>query len=346
MPGQLTTRILRNPDELRSIAGEWSNLWQECHGATPFQRCQWLLPWIEVFSPHKLRVIAVWRGEARPAQQLVALAPLLIYPRGSARVLALAGGGVSDYLDALVHPAYLEHALSAIFHCIDELADEWDVAEFTDLTPSSPLLRMHGYVVHSPHDACPVLSIPAGVSQLSDFIPARQLRNLRNARNRIAQLTDVCIERASAATAGEFLDALFQLHSARWNSAGMPGVLCGDRLRDFHLRVVHGLLPGNIVRLYGLRCAGHLIGVLYAIFERSTAYYYLQGFDPEFAWYSPGTQLIARVVEDALREGKKQVDFLRGREPYKYSWGPHDNLTSRLTYAGVRPTSSMPKSAA
>src|SRR5262249_7465676 len=141
-----------------------------------------------------------------------------------------------------------------------------------------------------------------------------------------------------------FLDALFRLHSARWNSDGMPGVLCGADLRAFHSRVVQDLLPQNVVRLYGMRCSNRLIAVLYAIFERDIAYYYLQGFDPEFAWYSPGTQLIAAVVEDAVKEGKRQVDFLRGREKYKYAWGAQDRITTRLTYAAVadlRPSSKI-----
>ena len=72
---------------------------------------------------------------------------------------------------------------------------------------------------------------------------------------------------------------------------------------------------------------------LEGIFERRTVYYYLQGFDPEFAWYSPGTQIIAAVIEDALREGKLELDFLRGSEAYKYSWGAHDSHTSRLVRA-------------
>ncbi len=340
MPGALSTRILHTAHQLRSIADDWRSLWENCPSATPFQRFEWLLAWVETFLPGKLRVL-----EIRNVRQLVALVPLLIYPRGSQRVLALAGGGVSDYLDALVHPAFLDSALSAISESIQNLADESDITEFTDLPSSSPLLRLGGDT-RAPHDSCPVLSIPSVASETSDFVPARQLRNLRNARHRTAQLGNASIERAIPGTAGEFLEALFHLHSARWNSAGMPGVLSDAKLRDFHSRVLEVLIPRNIVRLYGLRLAGSLIAVIYVIFERHTVYYYLQGFDPEFAWYSPGTQLVAAVIEDALRESKQHLDFLRGREAYKYAWGAHDSITLRLTYTGARALGSTSKTAA
>ena len=341
MPRRLSTNILHTAGELSSIAADWRELWENCPNATPFQRCEWLLPWVEVFSPDKLRFL-----EIRNGHQLLALVPLLIYQRDSVRILALAGGGVSDYLDALVHPAFLDEALRAILQSIDDLSGEWDLAEFTDLPSWSPLLQLRAPAIHAPHDVCPVLSISAGDRQLSDIIPARQLRNLRNSRHRLEQLGGVSIERATVSTAGEFLDALFHLHSARWNSAGMPGVLCGASLREFHSQVLRGLLPGEVVRLYGLRCAGRLIAALYAIFERCTVYYYLQGFDPEFAWYSPGTQLIASVIEDALREGKQQLDFLRGREAYKYAWGATDSVTSRFTYAPGHAAGAASKNAA
>jgi CelD/BcsL family acetyltransferase involved in cellulose biosynthesis len=341
MPGRMSVNILHTASEVNSIAADWRELWEDCPNATPFQRCEWMLPWIEVFAPDNLRVLEIRNGD-----QLIGLAPLLIYQRDSVRVLALAGGGVSDYLDALVHPAFLDEALSAILQSIDDFGSEWDIAEFTDLPPLSPLLRLGNARVQVPHDVCPVLPIPEGALQISDFVPARQLRNLRNSRHRLSRVGGGSVERATASTAAEFLDALIQLHSARWNSSGLPGVLSSSRLREFHRWALRGLLPGAVVRLYGLRCAGRLIAALYAVFERSTVYFYLQGFDPEFAWYSPGAQLIAAVIEEALREGKQQLDFLRGGESYKYAWGARDRLTSRLTYSGAYGSPAAPKSAA
>jgi CelD/BcsL family acetyltransferase involved in cellulose biosynthesis len=35
------------------------------------------------------------------------------------------------------------------------------------------------------------------------------------------------------------------------------------------------------------------------------------------------------VIEEAVREGARAIDFLRGREDYKYRWGAKDRETVR-----------------
>src|SRR5690348_9320550 len=180
MPGTaMKTSIITDVRQLHRIEPQWQSLWERAP-ATTFQRPEWLLPWVEIFEPRCLRIIAVWQAE-----RLVALAPLLIYQRDAARILAFIGGGVSDYLDILVDRAFLSPALSAIFLAVDEFREEWDAAEFTDLPGSSPLLQFqHADVARESHALCPVLHIADHVSQLAGLIPARQFRNLRNARNR------------------------------------------------------------------------------------------------------------------------------------------------------------------
>jgi CelD/BcsL family acetyltransferase involved in cellulose biosynthesis len=40
--------------------------------------------------------------------------------------------------------------------------------------------------------------------------------------------------------------------------------------------------------------------------------------------------LLGLVLEDALREGVREIDFLRGAERYKYAWGAKDEANERL----------------
>jgi CelD/BcsL family acetyltransferase involved in cellulose biosynthesis len=46
---------------------------------------------------------------------------------------------------------------------------------------------------------------------------------------------------------------------------------------------------------------------------------------------SPGLVLLARCVEDAIRSGLREYDFLRGRERYKYDLGGRDRIVYRVT---------------
>jgi CelD/BcsL family acetyltransferase involved in cellulose biosynthesis len=59
-------------------------------------------------------------------------------------------------------------------------------------------------------------------------------------------------------------------------------------------------------------------------------YYYLSGFDPAHARYSPGAALVAFAIRSAIEERATQFDFLRKREEFKYQWGARDRVSRRL----------------
>jgi CelD/BcsL family acetyltransferase involved in cellulose biosynthesis len=64
--------------------------------------------------------------------------------------------------------------------------------------------------------------------------------------------------------------------------------------------------------------------VLYGFLDHGRFLFYLSGFDPRIARLSPGRLLIARALDRVRDEGAFELDFLRGREPYKYEWGAVD----------------------
>jgi CelD/BcsL family acetyltransferase involved in cellulose biosynthesis len=218
----------------------------------------------------------------------------------------------------------------------------WDRLEITDLPARSALLR-NGSLEHQcrQSNACPVLFIAPGAETLTDVVPAKKRRNLINARNRAHREGNVSIEIAGEARLDEFLDAMLRLHSTRWNESGKPGVLADHGVQEFHRLLAPMLLRSGVLRFYGLRFERKLIATLYALVDQQTTYCYLQGFDPQYREFSPGVQLVGAVIEDAIREGKRAVDFLRGQEPYKYSWGARDEFTYTLQF-GRRPAESSP----
>jgi CelD/BcsL family acetyltransferase involved in cellulose biosynthesis len=280
--------------------------------------------------------------EVRSNGHLVGLAPLLIYQSGSEKVLALMGGGISDYLDILVDPEFVNQTLTVIRNYIQE-EPGWTTLDLTDL-PSTSLLLSHWpgdfSFSKTTHDVCSGLNLPSTVEELKNLLPFRQLRNLRNARNRLQRIGNAHIEIASRETLPAFLEGLFRMHSERWGRAGLPGVLSDAGIQSFHKSVAPQLLERGVLRLYGLRLNGCIIASLYTLFEHATACCYLQGFDPDYAHFSPGTHLLGAVIADATREGKLRIDFLRGREPYKRHWGATEVPTFRIQ-AGRFPRSEI-----
>jgi CelD/BcsL family acetyltransferase involved in cellulose biosynthesis len=322
---ELSARVLRSVTEVKQISSDWRDLFYRCH-ATVFQSPDWLLPWIEAFSPENIMVV-----EVRCADRLVGLAPLLIYRRGSERVLAFMGGGVSDYLDVLVDPGFEPQAIFEIFCAVMNSHEEWTVLDLTDLPSHSALLRIP-FFHHSAreHDFCSVLHLPQTREELLQLFSKRQRANLRNARSRLERAGGGQFEIATAENLSEFLGDLFTLHTNRWSEQRQSGVLDNERVRAFHGACAPALLQSGLLHLSRLRLANRTIAVIYSLLSHRTAYCYLQGFDPEFSSLSPGTQLMFSVMNDTLARRMREFDFLRGREAYKQHWRAESKPTFRI----------------
>lgn len=83
-------------EDLLSIKEEWKELWQSVPNSTPFQSPDWLIPYIDVFTPAPLRILLI-----RRAHQLIGLFPFWLDSSEGPPVLKILGQGVSDYLDGL-----------------------------------------------------------------------------------------------------------------------------------------------------------------------------------------------------------------------------------------------------
>jgi CelD/BcsL family acetyltransferase involved in cellulose biosynthesis len=312
----LSPEILTNESSLEALRPEWSKLWAHCPDATPFQSPEWLLPWWSVFGNGRMRTLTLRAGTT-----LVALLPA--YVLGDA--LQFLGIGTSDHLDALIEPGWEMEAATAMLGFVANKDTEWERVEFQQLPPGSPLVEAAappGWSDEiSVQDVCPVLSLPRRVDELHEFLPRRQLENLRYYRRRAERLGAVSFEVAQAGNFDELFKALVTLHNERWTARGSDGVFADEKVLAFHGDVLARMVAAGMLRLFALRVAGVLAGVLYGFSDARTFCYYLGGFDARFAEVSPGTLLIGHAIEEAIREGADRFDFLRGQERYKSLWG-------------------------
>jgi CelD/BcsL family acetyltransferase involved in cellulose biosynthesis len=262
--------------------------------------------------------VLVVRREGR----LAALAPLLVYLKEGKRTAAFCGGGVSDYCDVVTGPDGEEEAVSALLAYLVDRRDRWDIADFEPLPGDSPLLRTpEGHT--GTRDVCPALDLPERVEDLGKIVPTRQLANLRKYRRKAEALGDL---RLHSGSWKETLDILLRFYLSRRGEAN------GDTLRAFHREAAAGFQARGTLGLYLLCLNGDPLAALYGFRERHTFYCYMQGFDERWAKLSPGVMVVGGVIEEVIRQGVRRIDFLRGREPYKYWWGATDRETFRRTF--------------
>ena len=319
--------VITDMQALAALEPEWDALWRRA-GATPFQSAAWLLPWWRCFAPGALHVTAIRKGDA-----LVGLAPLYL-TEGEPRLLPI-GISVSDYLDVLLDP---ERAVEAGAALVAHIArGRWTRWEMPDLPPHAARLpcppgcddRLENTA------ACPVLPLPAGAGRLVEALPSRKRRTLRMVANRAARRGPVAYLSLAELPAEAMLAELFRLHRLRWESRGKPGVLADPRVRAFHREAAPKLAAAGILRAYALRIGADIAAVYYGFLHEGRAYGYLTGMNPAFEFESPGTLLIAHALREAIREGAREFDFLRGGEAYKYGWGAIDRWNRRRVFQRV-----------
>lgn len=323
-PEGLRATTITDTPRIAAIREAWRSLWRSCPRATPFQSPDWLEPWWDVFAPGELRIVAVYRGG-----DLVGLAPL--YQDGM-RLLPV-GISLSDYQDVLVNPEYADGASEAIGESISAM-DGVEVCEFDELPPDALALQIGPRAwderlrTASP---CPLLKLPGSARELTSFVSPSRLRHLRTARRRVARRGDGAIIEGDIDNAVSLFRELVRLHRLRWQADSRKGVFTDPRVEAFHMAALPGLIELGIVRLYALTIGDAITGVYYGFLHKNRAYAYIGGYDPDFAFESPGSVLLGHAIEEAVREGATVFDFLRGSEDYKYEWGAQDRWNVRLT---------------
>jgi len=325
----VTVEVLDTDAALWALAPEWDALWRRVPDRPPFMSPAWLLPWWRHFGTGQPRV-ATLRHDGR----LAAVLPLYVLDEPAGRKLLPIGAGLSDYQDVLAEPGIDP---SPLLHAVLARADGVAVCDLIEVPPESALhglAQPPGWSMEwGAGSPCPMLVLPATVEAMADAVPARALRKLRMNRNRADAAGGTVRERATADTLPDLQADLIRLHQRRWTTQGEPGVLADPAVLGLHRDAGPALLQAGVLRLEVLRAGGQVAAAIMALLAGpGRILFYLSGFDDAHAFISPGTLLLGAMLEDAVREGRREAHFLRGQEAYKYAWGAMDrlNATCRL----------------
>lgn len=314
------TQLVISELGLVRLLPEWWGLWERAEHATPFQSPAWLLPWWQSFHPGDLFVVAVRRHD-----ELVALAPLY-REVGSERRLLPIGIAASDYLDVLIDPAFREEAGATLVETVaryaEEFWDSWHMEELPEGAEARLLPVPDGFQAKlTAQSACPIIDLAE--------VDPRPARRVAKAWARARRRGEVRVATDDATSAGRHLEVLIRLHGRRWAERGEPGVLADPSVQAFHRAATPHLHAAGLLRASVIEIDGQPVGAYRGLVHRGRAYGYLSGFDPAYAFESPGTILLDHAIREAIREGCHEFDLLRGQEPYKYAWGAKDRWTSR-----------------
>ena len=308
----------------RALLPEWDALWRRA-GSPPFQSPAWQVPWWGAFGTGQPRVATLRVGGA-----LAGMLPLYVLDEGAERKLLPIGIGLSDYCDALLDPALPASAIDALLRAALAGTDKITSCALPDLPPDSALRRAAcppaWHEAALPQTPCPVLT-------LGNALPAGMVRNIRQSRHRAERRGGWSTTVASAEHAPAMWQRLVEMHQRRWAESG--GVLSDPAVQAFHAAAIPALSASGILRLHVLHVGSRIAAIYHAMAAPGRLLFYISGFEAAESFVSPGTLLLGDIVEQAVRDGVRELHFLRGGESYKYAWGAQDRMNiGRLLLPG------------
>ena len=351
-----SVRTVTTLEEFEALAQPWNALLEQARSDNIFLTWEWVYTWTKHYLGERpLRIILVYDARDR----LVGIAPFYIRQSASYGFLRLremrflaAEGVASPYLDFIVSKARKRPVLEHLYnHLHGDIAGEWDVLTLSEIPAESStidfwasLSRDSGKVADIVDTtACPLIPL----SNVDDFLQSLSRNgryNIRRKRRRLEQLGQIAYERASSKQdIVKALESFIELHRMRWAQREPVGTFGSQRFLSFHRDIVRVLGDKDWVRFDFLRLNGEAIAGIYGYSYNGRYFFYLPGFNPTVCpQASPGILLLLHCIEQAIAEGHKEFDLLRGIADYKMAWANslRRSITLRLYNRHLRSTAA------
>lgn len=336
----METSILRTTDLFDTLKPEWNALLHNSMADTPFLTHEWQCTWWACLCEGELFVMTVRDGGA-----LVGIAPLFILSQPDStgkvrRLLRLIGSvDASDYLDLIALHGREIDVFNAMLDALAQ-SDEWDVLDLYNVPAGSPtrsilpaLAAERGWKFTDEQQVvCPIITLPATFEDYVQSLDKKERHELRRKLRRgegTEGLTWYAItgddhSHDQDAAAEAFIDLMMKSRSDKSD-------FMTDRMRRFFHQMIHATHDGGFLHLSFLEVQGVKAATYLSFDYGQKRLVFNSGLETTgFQSLSAGIVLVARMIEDAIKRGYTEFDFLRGDEEYKYRLGAKDTWIYHL----------------
>ncbi len=328
----ITASVLRGQQELEELGPSWNELFSRAGCENVFLSSDWMEEWWTHYGRGQSLFLVALRN---PDGYLLAVAPFCIGPAlgrswGTRSLKFLASKWVcSDHLDILVEPGLETPAAIAIARVLFEHRREWTYIELSDCDETSPTiselrqslkrLGLRERVMR--RGVCPYIPLPPSFDAYLAGLNSNWRRNFRHALRLMQRAGAVrfLALKDTGAIQNRFAEAL-QLHGLRFKERGVRSTFLDDSIQAFHSAVLARMAPRGWVRLYLLEIDERAVAAYYGFSVRKRFLAMQSGFDPAWSSHSVGLVMVGMAIQEAIRGGDTEVDFLRGDERYKFHW--------------------------
>jgi CelD/BcsL family acetyltransferase involved in cellulose biosynthesis len=304
------------------LAEEWNAFLNVSGQDLVFLTHEWFSSWWEFLSDNNSLEVLLFKDDQ---DHMIGIAPLMTDGRS---LRFMASQEVTDYCDFIFLQDKKEEFYKSLLRYFRKNYLDQTHMEFINIRSSSPtcdlvpeMASKYGFS-HSLRETevTPVLSIPSTYKDYINGLKRKNRHELRRKLRRIEGLAGIKIKKITETRhLLPAIEGFISLHQksgpeklAFWTTKGMP---------DFFRKVVHRFSEKGWVEMDVLFFEDSIISALLSFLYGNEVLFYNVAYDLEYASFSPGFYLFHSSIAEAISRGKSRVDFLRGREKYKYDFG-------------------------
>lgn len=315
----------------------WNTLLDDTANHVPFLRYEYLEAWWQT------RGGGEWPESAEPAiviarkeGRLAGIAPLFLTDRQGVPSLLLLGSiEISDYLDLIARPAEMLEFVEGLLPFLAAEIPAWQALDLNNLFDDSPTLAALQTAAASRGwsyrqevlQKAPYIPLPGDWEQYLSGIDKKQRHEIRRKMRR-AEEAPVQVTMRFAGDP-ERIETDIQAFLALMEQDPDKAAFLTPLMRQTMQTIIRCAFEKGCVLLSFLEINGENAAAYLSFDYLDRLWVYNSGLDRRFMEYSPGWVLLGRLLQWANEHERKEFDFMRGDEEYKYRFGAIDRRVVR-----------------
>jgi len=314
-----------NDDQLEKT---WSHMLPNCHFNTIFITPEWQATWWKRFKYNSTPLIEI----VTSGKEAIGVIPLLCEGE---ETTFIGDSNVYDYMDFPVLKGHGKEFFSIAWERLKSM--DWKSLRLESIPENSPTLeylpdiaKLDGFVVDlHESDTTPCMELPnswddylAGLRKKDRHELRRKLRRLEsNAdfKQYVVQITQDSVEKS--------MEEFFRLMAL---SSEDKGAFLTVQNKEFFVDLALRFSTTDQYKLFFMEVDGTKVAACICFSYEDTYLLYNSGYDPEKSSLSVGLLNKALTIQEAIKLGVKEYNFLRGTERYKYHLGASDRAVFDL----------------
>jgi len=318
-------------EEFGRFRVQWNNLLDESASESFFLKWEWCYTFWQTIDRHSAKLLVLLCHEGA---KLVGIAPMYSYQstflRIPVRKVAFLGDRVAgDYMDIIAKPGHESACCRSVLRELRRHGrDRYALIELDAVCADSSLYRFAAresasdpYISIVRRFDCPRAILGASYADyVKSLSPSTRYAMRRREQKLGRQFPDHEVINIDLKQRPELLDILFELHRQRWETVKSATTTFYSEFRKRFNAQLLDRLGANEGFFSYLTIAGKPASMLYVFTYKRNAFFYQNGWTPEFAPLGVGLVNIQHALRCAAENGFLTFDFLRGQEDYKYKF--------------------------